>query len=122
MYLKKKKETDTQTSYPKSPDSDTSSQESVDSCFTNISIEASFSLLPQIIINNKKSNIIGGPTSLPTLNRVLIHFVPWQAYLNRSYNSLELALNSPPKPHAFVSLPQLILERILRRLLELHWV
>ena len=25
--------------------------------------------------------------------------------LNRSYNSLEWALNSPPKPHAFVSLP-----------------
>jgi len=28
-----------------------------------------------------------------------------QARLNRSYNSLEWALNSPPKPHAFVSLP-----------------
>jgi heme/copper-type cytochrome/quinol oxidase subunit 1 len=28
-----------------------------------------------------------------------------QALLNRSYNSLEWALNSPPKPHAFVSLP-----------------
>jgi cytochrome c oxidase subunit 1 len=28
-----------------------------------------------------------------------------QAYLNRSYVSLEWALNSPPKPHAFVSLP-----------------
>jgi hypothetical protein len=25
--------------------------------------------------------------------------------LNRSYNSLEWALSSPPKPHAFVSLP-----------------
>ena len=28
-----------------------------------------------------------------------------QALLNRSYNSLEWALSSPPKPHAFVSLP-----------------
>jgi cytochrome c oxidase subunit 1 len=28
-----------------------------------------------------------------------------QYYLNRSYNSLEWALNNPPKPHAFVSLP-----------------
>ena len=28
-----------------------------------------------------------------------------QSLLNRSYPSLELALNSPPKPHAFVSLP-----------------
>jgi len=28
-----------------------------------------------------------------------------QALLSRSYNSLEWALNSPPKPHAFVSLP-----------------
>ena len=28
-----------------------------------------------------------------------------QALLNRSYPILEWALNSPPKPHAFVSLP-----------------
>jgi cytochrome c oxidase subunit 1 len=28
-----------------------------------------------------------------------------QAILNRSYNSLEWCLTSPPKPHAFVSLP-----------------
>lgn len=28
-----------------------------------------------------------------------------QILLNRSYSSLEWALNSPPKPHAFVSLP-----------------
>ena len=28
-----------------------------------------------------------------------------QSLLSRSYNSLEWALNSPPKPHAFVSLP-----------------
>lgn len=28
-----------------------------------------------------------------------------QTLLNRSYNGLEWALNSPPKPHAFVSLP-----------------
>jgi hypothetical protein len=28
-----------------------------------------------------------------------------QTLLNRSYSSLEWALNSPPKPHAFVSLP-----------------
>ena len=28
-----------------------------------------------------------------------------QTFLNRSYNSLEWALDSPPKPHAFVSLP-----------------
>ena len=28
-----------------------------------------------------------------------------QTLLNRSYNSLEWCLNSPPKPHAFVSLP-----------------
>ena len=28
-----------------------------------------------------------------------------QTLLNRSYTSLEWALNSPPKPHAFVSLP-----------------
>ena len=28
-----------------------------------------------------------------------------QALLNRSYNSLEWALSSPPKPHAFTSLP-----------------
>ena len=28
-----------------------------------------------------------------------------QSLLNRSYNSIEWALNSPPKPHAFVSLP-----------------
>ena len=28
-----------------------------------------------------------------------------QSLLNRSYNSLEWAINSPPKPHAFVSLP-----------------
>ena len=29
----------------------------------------------------------------------------FQTLLNRSYNSLEWALSSPPKPHAFVSLP-----------------
>lgn len=28
-----------------------------------------------------------------------------RGYLNRSYNSIEWALSSPPKPHAFVSLP-----------------
>jgi cytochrome c oxidase subunit 1 len=28
-----------------------------------------------------------------------------QTILNRSYGSLEWALTSPPKPHAFVSLP-----------------
>ena len=28
-----------------------------------------------------------------------------QTLLNRSYNSLEWAFTSPPKPHAFVSLP-----------------
>jgi hypothetical protein len=28
-----------------------------------------------------------------------------QHFLNRTYNSLEWALNSPPKPHAFASLP-----------------
>ena len=28
-----------------------------------------------------------------------------QTMLNRAYNSLEWCLNSPPKPHAFVSLP-----------------
>ena len=28
-----------------------------------------------------------------------------QFYLNRAYNSLEWALNNPPKPHAFTSLP-----------------
>jgi hypothetical protein len=28
-----------------------------------------------------------------------------QTLLNRSYNSLEWALSSPPKPHAFISLP-----------------
>jgi cytochrome c oxidase subunit 1 len=28
-----------------------------------------------------------------------------QFYLNRAYSSLEWALNSPPKPHAFASLP-----------------
>jgi len=28
-----------------------------------------------------------------------------QTFLNRSYNSLEWALTSPPKPHAFYSLP-----------------
>ena len=28
-----------------------------------------------------------------------------QALLNRNYESLEWCLNSPPKPHAFVSLP-----------------
>jgi len=28
-----------------------------------------------------------------------------QSLLNRAYNSLEWCLNSPPKPHAFVSLP-----------------
>ena len=28
-----------------------------------------------------------------------------QTLLNRAYNSLEWCLNSPPKPHAFVSLP-----------------
>lgn len=28
-----------------------------------------------------------------------------QALLNRSYPSLEWALTSPPRPHAFVSLP-----------------
>ena len=28
-----------------------------------------------------------------------------QNLLNRAYNSLEWCLNSPPKPHAFVSLP-----------------
>ena len=35
-----------------------------------------------------------------------------QTLLNRSYNSLEWALTSPPKPHAFVSLP---LQSTLRR-------
>jgi cytochrome c oxidase subunit 1 len=29
-----------------------------------------------------------------------------QANLNRCYNSLEWGLTSPPKPHAFVSLPK----------------
>jgi cytochrome c oxidase subunit 1 len=28
-----------------------------------------------------------------------------QTLLNRSYNSLEWALTSPPKPHAFITLP-----------------
>ena len=28
-----------------------------------------------------------------------------QSLLNRAYSSLEWCLNSPPKPHAFVSLP-----------------
>ena len=28
-----------------------------------------------------------------------------QFYLNRAYSSLEWALNNPPKPHAFTSLP-----------------
>ena len=28
-----------------------------------------------------------------------------QSLLNRAYTSLEWCLNSPPKPHAFVSLP-----------------
>ena len=29
----------------------------------------------------------------------------FQTLFNRNYNSLEWSLNSPPKPHAFVSLP-----------------
>jgi cytochrome c oxidase subunit 1 len=29
----------------------------------------------------------------------------FQSLFNRNYNSLEWSLNSPPKPHAFVSLP-----------------
>jgi cytochrome c oxidase subunit 1 len=29
----------------------------------------------------------------------------FQTLFNRNYNSLEWALDSPPKPHAFVSLP-----------------
>ncbi len=33
------------------------------------------------------------------------HVDTLQAYLNRSYPTLEWALSSPPKPHAFVSLP-----------------
>lgn len=28
-----------------------------------------------------------------------------QAFLNRAYNSIEWAISSPPKPHAFLSLP-----------------
>ena len=36
-----------------------------------------------------------------------------QTLLNRSYNSLEWALSSPPKPHAFVSLPlQSVIESV----------
>ena len=38
-----------------------------------------------------------------------------QTLLNRSYNSLEWCLNSPPKPHAFVSLP---LQSSIRKLLN----
>ena len=36
-----------------------------------------------------------------------------QILLNRNYSSLEWALTSPPKPHAFVSLPITILINIL---------
>lgn len=49
------------------------------------------------------------------VNGVSVARYPWveaqfytdylQHYLNRSYGSLEWALNSPPKPHAFASLP-----------------
>ena len=39
-----------------------------------------------------------------------------QTLQNRSYGSLEWALNSPPKPHAFVSLP--IQSRVLDKFLN----
>jgi len=42
-----------------------------------------------------------------------------QTFLNRSYNSLEWALNSPPKPHAFVSLPlQSVINTIIDAAIE----
>ena len=48
-----------------------------------------------------------------------------QALLNRSYPSLEWALSSPPKPHAFVCLPLqsiILIPRLLRRIKDqINW-
>jgi len=42
-----------------------------------------------------------------------------QSILNRSYDSLEWALNSPPKPHAFMSLPlQSIINTVIEAAIE----
>jgi len=35
----------------------------------------------------------------------ILGFASLKSFLNRTYNSLEWCLNSPPKPHSFVSLP-----------------
>ena len=50
-----------------------------------------------------------------------------QIQLNRAYSSLEWCLNSPPKPHAFASLPlqssiiQKIIQKIIKNIIKLIW-
>lgn len=41
-----------------------------------------------------------------------------QSILNRTYHSLEWGLNSPPKPHAFVSLPLQSIDTIIEAAIE----
>jgi hypothetical protein len=46
----------------------------------------------------------------------------FQTLFNRNYNSLEWSLNSPPKPHAFVSLPLQSFHLSISQLLEIRRV
>ena len=54
-------------------------------------------LYKQLVVGKVTSRY---PWLIPEFNYDLL-----QILLRRSYNSLEWGLNSPPKPHAFVSLP-----------------
>jgi cytochrome c oxidase subunit 1 len=46
----------------------------------------------------------------------------FQTLFNRNYNSLEWSLNSPPKPHAFVSLPMQSSFVIISQLILICWL
>jgi cytochrome c oxidase subunit 1 len=52
-----------------------------------------------------KQLVVGTAASRYPWLTLPFHTDSLRGYLNRSYNSIEWALSSPPKPHAFVSLP-----------------
>ena len=64
---------------------------------------------------SKSISLVARPVYIQLIEGEYASRFPWlnpqfytdtlQALLNRSYPSLEWALTSPPKPHAFVSLP-----------------
>ena len=66
-----------------------------------VSVVSTFLFLYILYIQLVEGKVVGRyPWSVPQFYTDTL-----QALLNRSYPSLEWALNSPPKPHAFVSLP-----------------